>query len=210
MEGRDRARAYARADFSGPNSLFTGLFLGAFPEFEKGVVVDLGCGPAEIPILLAKAVPKLRFVAVDASKAMLEEAKRKVQVAGLGRKIRLLEAKLPSAKLPSHFFEGVIANSLLHHFSDPLKLWKEVKRLVKAGGAVLLMDLLRPPTETEARRLVKTYAAREPKLLQRDFHASLLSAFTIKEVGRQLAAAGLPGLRLKRVSDRHLAVFGSL
>ena len=46
----------------------------------------------------------------------------------------------------------------------------------------------------------------EPPVLKRDFYNSLLAAFEIEEVRAQLAAAGMSGLSVRTVSDRHLLV----
>jgi hypothetical protein len=70
------------------------------------------------------------------------------------------------------------------------------------------MDLIRPGTAGEARRLVETYSPDEPDILKRDFYNSLLAAFEIDEVKQQLKEAGLGGLKVSRVSDRHLIVYG--
>jgi hypothetical protein len=43
-----RARAYAEADFSEPNSKFIALFSDKFPAFNGQHILDLGCGPADI------------------------------------------------------------------------------------------------------------------------------------------------------------------
>ena len=59
-----------------------------------------------------------------------------------------------------------------------------------------------------AHRLVEHYSGDEPEVLKQDFYLSLLAAFEPEEVEEQLAAAGLSGLSVKVVSDRHLIVFG--
>jgi hypothetical protein len=70
------------------------------------------------------------------------------------------------------------------------------------------MDLLRPASLADARVLVRTHAASEPPVLQRDFYNSLLAAYRPDEVHEQLVEAGLDGFAVETVSDRHLVVFG--
>jgi hypothetical protein len=72
------------------------------------------------------------------------------------------------------------------------------------------MDLMRPTSVSEVERLVETYTVGEPKILKRDFRASLLAAYDIKEVRDQIEEAGLHSLTVKQVSDRHLLVAGRL
>ena len=49
-----------------------------------------------------------------------------------------------------------------------------------------------------------------PEVLRRDFRNSLFAAYTVAEVQSQVEAAGLGGLHVAAVSDRHLAVRGQL
>jgi hypothetical protein len=71
-----------------------------------------------------------------------------------------------------------------------------------------VVDLMRPRTVAGAQRLVDDYAAGEPDILRRDFYNSLCAAFEPHEVEAQLVAAGLAGLTVEVISDRHLAVHG--
>jgi hypothetical protein len=80
----------------------------------------------------------------------------------------------------------------------------------RRGAGLLVTDLLRPDSATAARELVDRYAANEPDLLRRDFHRSLLAAFTLDEIHDQLADLGISGLECAAVSDRHWAVWGRL
>ena len=72
------------------------------------------------------------------------------------------------------------------------------------------MDLLRPPEAAAARKLAAAQVGYEPEVLQRDFHNSLLAAYSIDEVDAQLREAGLPQLTVRQVSDRHLTVSGPI
>jgi SAM-dependent methyltransferase len=102
----------------------------------------------------------------------------------------------------------VFSNSLLHHLRDPLVLWQCVGRWLAPGGAVFVMDLMRPENPATAQQLVGTYAAAEPDILRRDFFSSLLAAYRVEEVRQQLRLAGLAHLRVASASDRHFVVWG--
>ena len=80
----------------------------------------------------------------------------------------------------------------------------------RAGRLVYVTDLRRPADEFVLSKLVETHSAPEPAVLRRDFEASLRAAFTAQEVRGQLRDAGLAGLAVTELTDRHLAVAGRL
>ena len=210
MDDPTQALAYAEADFSESNTLFCDLFAAAAPAGFGGQVLDLGCGPADIPIRLARRFADTRITAVDGALAMLELAQRAIAEAGLSDRIRLAQVHLPATEIPGNPFSALISNSLLHHLLDPLDLWHTLAATAEAGARVLVMDLLRPESIDAAAALVERYAADAPEVLRRDFHNSLLAAYSLEEVREQLAMTGLDQLEVVQVSDRHLAVTGQM
>ena len=210
MDDPAQAVAYARADFAQVNQAFVDRFRAAFPEFAAGRVVDLGCGPADIPIRLARALPAAHITGVDASAPMLALAREAVAAAGLADRIALVEGRLPGLPLPDGGFDAVLSNSLVHQLPDAAPFWHEVRRLACPGAAILVVDLFRPESPEAAQAIVGTYSGAEGPLLKRDFYNSLCAAFTPAEVTAQLRAAGLAHLQAQVVSDRHWAVAGRL
>ena len=211
MNDPDQALAYARADFSEANWQFVRLVEQQAGDGLKGLMLDLGCGPADIPIALAHQHPGLQIDALDGAPSMLELARQNIaadQVAG--QRIRLKCDFLPCADLTRAGYAFVVSNSLLHHLADPAVMWQTVAQCAAPGAHVIVMDLARPASETAVDSLVETYALNEPDVLRRDFRNSLFAAYTVDEVEEQLQAAGLENLAVQMVSDRHLAVFGRI
>jgi ubiquinone/menaquinone biosynthesis C-methylase UbiE len=209
MDHPAQAQAYADADFSEPNTLFLDLFKAYFasPSF-GGHIVDLGCGPADIAVRLARTYDHCRVHGVDGSEPMLRFAAQHVANAALSDRISLFQCTLPRISLPRCCYEAVISNSLLHHLADPRSLWSVIKRLAIAGAPILVMDLVRPRDRAEVERLVGVYAADAPAVLARDFERSLLAAYSVDEVVEQLAQAELDYLDVRIVSDRHFTIAG--
>jgi SAM-dependent methyltransferase len=57
MDEAAQARAYAEADFAEPHQAFVRYFRERFADFERGHVLDLGCGPADVTMRFARAYP---------------------------------------------------------------------------------------------------------------------------------------------------------
>jgi len=211
MDESEQALAYANADFSEPNQRFVELFAAQFPDLRHGAVVDLGCGPGDIVIRLARRCPGLTVHGIDGARAMLAHGEaRLAALPELRGRVQFVEGVLPGARLPRASYDVVTSNSLLHHLHDPQVLWQSIQAVAAPGAAVLVMDLYRPESTDAAWAIVEKYSGGEPDVLKCDFFHSLCAAFTPGEVETQLRTAGLGGLSVKTVSDRHLVVSGQL
>ena len=208
MDEKDAALAYDAADFSQPHEAFVDHFARLFPDFQNGLVLDLGCGTGDIAIRFARRYPKTTLIGLDGARAMLEIASINFGKHGLTNRIQLVQAHLPTNKLLLPKFDAIICNSLLHHLADPHILWQTIAAKAKKGAPFLVMDLLRPQSLEEARNLVLQYANDTPMRLQKDFYASLLAAYTVEEVKKQLQAFTFMNMDTEIISDRHFIVWG--
>jgi trans-aconitate methyltransferase len=71
MDDQEQAAAYAAADWSESHGKIPRYFRERFPQFTRGRVLDLGCGPADVTVRFAKAFPEITMLGVDGSDAML-------------------------------------------------------------------------------------------------------------------------------------------
>ena len=208
MDDEQQSISYAQADFSTSNQLYVDSLVRDFPTHLRAVV-DIGCGPADVVIRLAKAAPHAAITAIDGSAPMIALGRTAARAAGVDDRLTLLHTRIPGPPPAPQSFDAVLSKDLLHHLPDPGVLWKEVKRLGRPGAAVYVMDLVRPDSEETARAMVKEGAGSEHPILQHDFYQSLLAAFTMDEVRAQVAAAGLD-LTVAPIGVRHMLIRGTL
>jgi len=199
------AAAYAAADFSAVNGAFVERLLELVGNRPDVRAIDLGTGPGDIALRVARARPSWRIMAIDASDAMLAIAR---QAAGDLTNVRFALADAKGTGFPDRSFDVIFSNSLLHHMPDALPLWREIARLAAPGAAIFVRDLMRPSSEDDVRRLVELHTGGESALLKEEFHRSLLAAFTIDDVRAQLSATGLAHLAVTASSDRHVDISG--
>src|SRR2546425_3076395 len=114
MDDPAQALAYSRADFEKENQGFVDRFAEFYPEFKAGHVLDLGCGPGDIPIRLARTLPECRITGVDGSPPMIALGLEAIRVAGLPGPITLRGGRVPDTGLPGRGAAGV-SNSPFHH-----------------------------------------------------------------------------------------------
>ena len=211
MNNEQQVLAYANADFSDSNQQFCDLFLADYAG-QINHILDLGCGPGDIDICLLRKNPALNITAVDASEPMVALARTASQAAGYERQIKFIVGKVPGFNISQQKFDALISKDLLHHLPDPMLLWNEIVRLQKAANIktlVFIMDLCRPDTVEQARKIVNDVAGAEQKILKDDFFRSLLAAFTADEIKEQLRRAAL-NLQVIKISERHLLIKGIL
>ena len=209
MNDADQALVYAQADFSEPHDHFVELFKQSLSDDKfEGCILDLGCGPGDICLRMARAFPEAEIFGVDGAEAMLALGREAIKQQGLAARVRLLKAYLPMDNAPTQHYAAITSNSLLHHLADPNVLWQSIQANAQKGTQIFIMDLMRPESTEQATKLVDIYAADEPAILRHDFYHSLLAAYTVDEVAAQLAEHGMRHLQIEVVSDRHFIVHG--
>jgi len=210
MDLPEEALAYAEADFADVNAAFVERLLEVTGPLERATAVDLGTGPADLPVRVVRQRPGWRVVAVDIARAMLDHARKNIGDAGLAHAIHPVLQDAKGAPFRDGAFDVVFSNSILHHVSATEPFWREAGRLGRPGAWVFVRDLARPESAEAAKAIVQEYSGHESALLQEEFYRSLLAAYTPEEVRAQLDEAGLHSLQVALVSDRHLDVFGRL
>jgi SAM-dependent methyltransferase len=152
------------------------------PAGKRVVEVGLGTGGL-LPSLAAKSAG---VIGVDHSQVMLDEARRRLAVAGIaGVDLRLGEmAHLP---LPDHSADAALLNMALHHAADPLAVLIEIRRVLVPGGALLMADLARHEREWVRERLADQWLGFDEQELSGWLKAA---GFTRVSIERVDAAAG--------------------
>jgi len=206
MDTEQDALEYDSMDFTEVNNGFADKAVSLAPA--TGVVLDLGTGTARIPILmLQKAGAKeLAIHAVDLSGEMLKVARKNIDAAGLSSRVAVHRLDAKELPFDDAAYDMVISNSIVHHIPQPLGFFKEVNRVVREGGGIFIMDLLRPGSLDEVERFVQMYAGDDNEYQQKLFRDSLCAALTIAEVKELVAAAGVRDVKVTQASDRHWSI----
>ena len=204
MDTAEAAAAYDAMEHGEVDQAFVDrvVALGA----STGHFLDVGTGPAQIPILLAQRCPNIRITAIDLSEEMLKIAKRHVTNAGLTDRITLERVDAKTLPYPDNTFDGLISNSIVHHIHDAMEALKEMGRVMRPKGTVLIRDLIRPETPADAQVFVDKYAAGDTPYQQKLYYDSFLAAFTIAEVNQMLTQMDMPSATVVQSTDRHWSI----
>jgi ArsR family transcriptional regulator len=101
------------------------------------VVGDLGCGTGEVSAALAPFAA--RVVAVDASAAMLQAARKRLQGHD---NVDLRRGDLESLPIDDAQLDAATLMLVLHHISEPARALAEVARVLKPSGRLVVVDML--------------------------------------------------------------------
>lgn len=184
------ADSYARSSKEGlvgwEERLFVERILRRMQGAGEGLqVLDVGTGPGWIPILLAKARPGWNITAVDYSEPMLEQARR--SATREGATIRWLCRPAEDTTLPSNGFDLVLSHYTLHEFSDPGAVLREMVRVLKPVGLLLIQDMERPPALLmDLSKLVAQVIYRKDPAMKRQYLASIQATYTAAEIEQLL------------------------
>ena len=204
MDTQEAAEAYDAMEHGEVDQAFVDRVIALGSSI--GHFLDVGTGPAQIPILLAQRCPEIHITAIDLSEEMLKIAKRHVADAGLTDRITLERVDAKTLPYPDNTFDGLISNSIVHHIHDSLRALKEMGRVMRPEGTVLIRDLIRPETPAAAQAFVDRYAAEDTPYQRKLYYDSFLAAFTIAEVNEMLTQMEMPDAVVVQSTDRHWSI----
>lgn len=174
---------------------------------ERGRALDIGTGPGQIVIKLARRLTLWKFVGVDRSRGMIAQANANLAAAGgaLAGRVEFRVADGNDLPFAEKTFDFVMCNSVLHHLARPEQLLSEMARLAKPSGAILLRDLRRPGRlayPLHVWRHGRHYSGTMRKL----FRDSVRSAYTVEELQKLLDASPLRGPRVFEHRATHIGI----
>lgn len=107
-------------------------------------IVDMATGTGDLAIAMARALPEARITGVDLSDEMLAVARRKIRARGLEERIDLRQGDAEHLDLPSESVDVVTAAFGVRNFSDPEAGLRELRRLLRPGGRIVILEFSTP------------------------------------------------------------------
>jgi len=169
----------------------------------QGWLLDVGTGPGGIPLKIARRCPGLRVVGIDYSWNMVRTARQAASAQGLAERVCFFVGDANQLCFPDACFDFVLSNSVLHHLSNPVTLLKEMARVAKPEGVILLRDLRRP-SRLAFPLHVRWHGRYYSGLMYKLFRDSMQAAYTGKELAELLRQAALPEARIFYHERTHL------
>ena len=104
---------------------------------ENWVVGDLGCGAGHISEALAPCVS--RVIAIDESGPMLSAARARLES---HTNVELRTGTIEALPIDDSSLDAAVLFLVAHFITDPAKVMREIRRVLKPGGRLLIVDLM--------------------------------------------------------------------
>jgi len=101
-------------------------------------ILDIGCGTGRNLPLLAKYADKV--IGLDLSPIMLQLSDHICKTNDLNYELK--QGDIHKLPFETGSINGIFLNMVLHHISDPLNSLKEISRILKNKGKIVLIELL--------------------------------------------------------------------
>ncbi|MBD2034920.1 class I SAM-dependent methyltransferase [Leptolyngbya sp. FACHB-321] len=103
----------------------------------ESTVLDIGCGTGEFERLVLSEQPEHTMVGVDLSEGMLEMAQQKCRDYP---HVSFQKASVVALPFVDRSFDVIVSASAFHYFDDPIAALKEMQRLLKPNGEIVILD----------------------------------------------------------------------
>lgn len=149
------------AMFQGPGSVLYNLLVPHFTRrlhqrvidnvastLTVGTVLDVGTGPGQLAVQMARQQPGVQVIGVDISADMITLARQNALRERLDEeRVRFAVSTETSLPVPDESIDMVVSTLSMHHWRDVAAMMHELARVVRPGGQIALYDMQvpRPP-----------------------------------------------------------------
>jgi ubiquinone/menaquinone biosynthesis C-methylase UbiE len=149
---------------------------------EGSEVADVGTGTGFVAAGLAPRVK--RVIGIDNASAMLRVARENLDSLSVSN-AELLVGDLAGLPLADNSVDAAFANMVLHHAVDPAAMLKEMARIVRPGGMIVITDEVEHPYEWMREEHADVWLGFTPEQVESYFSEARLADFGYVFLGMQ-------------------------
>ncbi len=153
-------------------------------------VADIGTGTGILALELAHA--GLHVVAIDHSDKMLEATRSNAAAAGLADRIELLRGEIHDIPLPGGDVDAAFAHMVLQYVRAPDAAIREMARIVKPGGQIVVVDFVSHDREWMRKQLGIVWRGFAPDTVEGWLRATGLERIRIEVYEPRAKTSDLP------------------
>lgn len=107
---------------------------------EDSDILEVGSGPGFFTKILLENFSKSQITCLDSDEEFLKVASNNLS-RDYGDRVIFAKDNIISSAMPDNYFDYVIARFVFQHLSDPVSALKEIYRVLKPGGKVVIIDI---------------------------------------------------------------------
>jgi len=159
-------------------------------------VVDVGCGTGFLTSQAAKAVGrKGKVIGIDLSREMLKKANENMTKIGNRGKLEFKIGDAENIPLEDEIADAVIGNMILHHCPEPKSAIREMVRILKTDGCVVLSDLEEHDEEWLKTEMADIWLGFRPQKVKEWFRQAHLKAIEVLPARSKCCGVSIAGRR---------------
>jgi len=172
---------------------------------ENGMILDVGTRVGLISLKILWQNENFYAIGMDSSGALIERARQTAQAWELGERAFFQVGDARKMRFKSSYFDLVISDGTLHIFDDPRSVLREVGRVLKPKGALLIRELRRPG-RFQLQRKIEEYSTLYGNRMREHMEAALRGSFTLSELETVVRESGLERARVYEADEHHLLI----
>src|SRR5215210_6446225 len=115
-------------------------------------ILEVAPGPGYLAIELAK-LGKFKIIGLDISKDFVEIARRNAKEAGA--EVEFWQGSVDDIPFPDNMFDFIICTAAFKNFKEPFKALSQMYRVLRSGGAALIIDMNRNASNQQIEEYTK-------------------------------------------------------
>lgn len=171
-----------------------GVVLKIVKESHSKNLLDVGCGTGKVLSELKKYNSKIKLSGIDLSENMLSIAKK-----NLDDKVELKVGDSENLPWNDNTFDTILCTDSFHHYPNPEKVIKEMKRVLKKEGKVIIAD----PWMIMPLRVITN-------IMLRYSNSGDYKIYSKKAIISLLASNGFSKIQWKRINSSSFVVQGKI
>jgi ubiquinone/menaquinone biosynthesis C-methylase UbiE len=153
-----------------------------------GLALEIGPGPGYLGLEWLKKTEGTMLLAVEISPEMTKIAERNAREYGLEGRVKYVKGDAHQIPFDDNTFDGVFTNGSLHEWSQPIRVFDEVYRVLKPGAKYFISDMRRDMNPF-VKQFMKLMA--KPKEIRPGFVSSINASYTTDEIRSVLDQSNL-------------------
>jgi ubiquinone/menaquinone biosynthesis C-methylase UbiE len=136
---------------------------------------------------------------------MIEHARATAMAWELGERAVFQVGDARKMRFKTAYFDLVISDSTLHRFDDAGAVFREIQRVLKPKGALLIRDFRRPNRFRMAKH-IREHSACFGNAMHRQIETAIRAAYTEAELMRIVHDAQLRGIQMVETDPNYITI----